>query len=35
MTLEEAAANIQAMHGTHHVPTLLQRVDRLARDKAR
>jgi deoxyribonuclease V len=35
MTVAAAAANIQAMHGAHRVPTLLQRVDRLARDMAR
>jgi deoxyribonuclease V len=33
MTLAKAAANIQAMHGAHRIPTLLQRVDRLAREK--
>lgn len=31
MAVEEAAANIQAMHGTHRIPTLLRQVDRLAR----
>ncbi len=35
MAVEEAAAKIQAMHGTHRIPTLLQRVDRLAREKVR
>ena len=32
MTAKEAAMNIQAMHGDHRIPTLLQRVDRLARE---
>lgn len=27
-----AAADVQAMHGAHRLPTLLKRVDRLARD---
>ncbi len=31
----EAAANIKRMHGPHRIPTLLQRVDRLAREKVR
>ncbi len=35
MTVERAAANIQSMHGAHRIPTLLQRVDRLAREKVR
>ncbi|MDJ0856624.1 MAG: endonuclease V [Desulfobacterales bacterium] len=30
----EAAENIRRMHGPHRIPTLLQRVDRLARDSA-
>ena len=31
MPLEEAAAKILSMHGAHRIPTLLKRVDRLAR----
>ena len=34
MAAEEAAACIQAMHGAHRIPTLLKRVDLLARQKA-
>ena len=34
ITAKEAAINIQAMHGAHRIPTLLKRVDRLAREKA-
>ena len=34
VTVDEAAANIQAMHGPHRIPTLLKRVDCLARDAA-
>ncbi len=30
----KAAENIRRMHGPHRIPTLLQRVDRLARQKA-
>ncbi len=30
----KAAANIKRMHGPHRIPTLLQRVDRLARERA-
>ena len=30
----QAAENIRRMHGPHRIPTLLQRVDRLAREKA-
>ena len=30
--LAEAAANVGAMHGAHRLPTILKRVDRLARD---
>ncbi len=29
----KAAANIRRMHGPHRIPTLLQRVDRLARER--
>jgi deoxyribonuclease V len=32
---EEAAEKIRSMHGRHRVPTLLKRVDRLARDYCR
>ena len=34
MPVEEAAAHIQAMHGTHRIPTLLRHVDHLARERA-
>jgi deoxyribonuclease V len=32
MEVNEAARGVAAMHGPHRVPTLLKRVDRLARD---
>lgn len=32
VSVEEAAAAVAAMHGEHRLPTLLKRVDRLARD---
>jgi deoxyribonuclease V len=32
MDAEEAAARVRAMHGRHRIPTLLQLVDRAARD---
>jgi deoxyribonuclease V len=34
MTSEEAAKAVQSMHGPHRIPTLLQRVDHLARGRA-
>jgi deoxyinosine 3'endonuclease (endonuclease V) len=34
MSVETAAACIQAMHGPYRIPTLLRHVDRLAREKA-
>jgi len=35
LALEEAAAKIRSMHGAHRIPTLLKRVDRLARQGIR
>jgi deoxyribonuclease V len=32
MSDDEAAARVQAMHGAHRIPTLIQRADRMARD---
>lgn len=32
--LAEAKANVEAMHGDHRIPTLLKRVDKLARSKS-
>lgn len=32
ISVEEAAAAVAAMHGEHRIPTMLKRVDRLARD---
>jgi deoxyribonuclease V len=34
LPVAEAAARVAAMHGDHRLPTLLRRVDRLARDAA-
>jgi len=34
MRLQEAADRIQRMHGPHRIPTLLKRVDTLARGSA-
>jgi deoxyribonuclease V len=34
LTADTAAARIRAMHGSHRIPTLLRRVDRLARETA-
>ena len=35
MDMEKACEKIRMMHGTHRVPTLLKRVDLLARERAR
>ena len=35
MNIQKAVERIKTMHGTHRIPTLLKRVDKLARDRVK